>query len=290
MSHATNQLAFPEFCARTVEIDPRSAEKWWALSTSPMEIHLAGDIPDLTFGSCKVFVGDRPFVLDFQSLAMETLAARVEQWTSGGKTSVPAIAEPKQDVAHLSTLQDLRSSWRYYLVVYGIGVEKSDRLHEISFKVSYLDKDVTIVDLWPRPERREVVKVGGRATANIDLHGKFCTDELGAGAIFKALELPLGAKLEVGGKGEVVAQISFEYSALVVEAYGVAAASGGWMIRRTRAKETSQHIFCHMIHAPKKVENVGIKVVVGGVYRGWFEFPAAAETPVNLDPIQLRPQ
>src|SRR4051794_14790954 len=75
---------------RELLIDPNKAKYPWVLNLHPADVKAGGGTPDIQFGACKVFIGDRPLVIDFQGDAIRSLMRRVQfEGESGAKGRVP---------------------------------------------------------------------------------------------------------------------------------------------------------------------------------------------------------
>ncbi len=263
--------------SRRVVIDPRDVQQPWAISAAPDEVTLAGADPDLDFGQCEVYVGDRPLVLDFQRSVVEALQLR----------ATGADAHNEQRVA---LVKRVRPHWRYYMLVYGVGVTNCKKLRELSFRVTYNDtkeSPVTIVDLWPKSTREIAVEVDGRVSATLNMFGQFSDEIVPETSLLRTIGLPFGGTLELGGEGDLVARMSCDISWPIVESFGMASASGYWMVRRTKKRDMNQQIFCHIIYTQQDVSEIQASVTVGGVYRGFFEAPTVSESRIELSPILL---
>src|SRR5205807_372535 len=147
-----------------------------------------------------------------------SLEARLQNPDTAGR----AGGTEGDDRERLKGVQKLRPYWNYYLILYGLGIDRCDsRLREVGLKLAYEDTKktpVTILDYWPKSESKDVVKVDGRVRTDIDLHGKISTSLSDLVPVFKAIPLPFGAEIKLGGSADVVAQFSFNLSLPLVEA------------------------------------------------------------------------
>jgi hypothetical protein len=266
-----------------IAFDGAGLTKPWVIDTDPSTVHLAGGKPDLQFATTQIYLGNRPIVVDFQRLVLETLKERVLR---GGRPEKPD--EKAFDEERLKQMGDLRPYWRYYLVLFGFGVSKCDRrLREVGLQLTYTedpDKPVTILDYWPKSESRTVAKGQAGVILAVNVHGEFSPSDAALEPVLKIIPLPFGASIKLGGSGDVVAQLSFDLSIPVVESFGAFSSSSRWTFRRIE----NQQLLGQLIHTKKEVTSLRVEATLRAIYGGWFESRAAEEKVIELVPAHLR--
>ena len=265
-----------------IEIHERDADQAWLLH-DPNHVHLAGDAPDLQYRTCRVTIGDRPIVVDYFRSVIKSLAARVAALERSGETC-------NDDRDLLEQVKKVYGAHCSYLVFFGVAIEEGSGLSELSFRVSWPDSSqVTILDYWPKQRVNNDAEIDAEFRAEISVHGNSRPAALGLELFAESVPLPFGASIGFGGRGEFVARLKLSISHPVVEAFGFASASGGWKVRQPELKIGSEQVFCQLIHTKKSTKRLKPEVELGGVFRGFFGFPALAKCKsLKLQTISLK--
>jgi hypothetical protein len=246
--------------------------------------HLAGDQPDLQFDTTQLFLGNRPIVVDFQKLIIETLKARIVQGGEAGARDGGADEDGKR----LNDVETVKPYWRYYLVMFGLGVSKADRrLREVGLQLSYpedSEKPVTVLDYWPKNASQTIFKGQLGGTLSMNIHGELTATDAAFAPVLRTIPLPFGAEIKLGGSGDVVAQLSFNISLPLVEAFGAYSSSSMWTFRHVE----SQQFIGQLIHTKRKVTSLRVRAALRAIYGGWFGTRAVEEKVIELSPALLR--
>ena len=82
----------------------------------------------------------------------------------------------------------------------------------------------------------------------------------------------------------MVAQLSFQLSIPIVEAFGYYSSSSIW----TFHKHENQQLVGHLIHTGSAVSNLEVKATVSAIYGGLFGTRASEKQSVKLQPVLLK--
>jgi hypothetical protein len=242
------------------ELPARPAQPWLLSDAERAHYGPEAARPDEVAGNYRLQVGDRPFVRNLREL-----------YTLSGRAMPPELAVLKGDV---------------YLVAHAVGLiaqAGANNVRILGYQASFTDRGAT-VELLPNTLFKEWFKANltFQAGLTVDGHAKL-PEEVGAMAQqLPAIDLGLGAKLELGTQAKVVGKLQFSIKSPKIQTVGHASSSVNWQFHRDENPLVGDQVLIQTLLVPAGQESVTFKIqgyaVVG---YGWWSAGRIETSPIT---------